>query len=81
MCGPHAACSSPWGCRLGGGEVSASDGSQKEQVLPSAWGPWREGDLLMVRKEEALLQYLPWGFQVPWGLRALGNPYMAHWPG
>lgn len=46
--------------------LSASDGSQKEQVQPSAWGPWREGVLLhMVRKEEALPHCLPWGFWYP----------------
>lgn len=25
--------------------LSAPDGSQKELVLPSAWGPWREGGI------------------------------------
>lgn len=81
VCGPHTALLLHLGLQAQAG-LSASDGSQEEQVQPSAWGPWREGVLLhTVRKEEALPHCLPWGFLVSWGLRALGSPYMAHWPG
>lgn len=55
--------------------LSAPAGSQKEWVLPSAWGPWREGGSLhLVWKKGALPQYLQGDFWAACGFRALGNP-------